>query len=338
MKLKEVSDFLDGHLTGSPETEIEGVSGITDASEGCITYLRDESLLAGARNCRASAVISARQHPDLGKPEILVPNPSVAFARLLKLFYEKPFQHLGVLEGANVSADVTLGEAIAIYPGVYIGRGTKIGERVAIHPNTYVGEEAEIGDDCLIYPNVTIRNGVKIGKRVIIHSGVVIGSDGFGYVMDEGRHFKIPQVGIVIVGDDVEIGANSTVDRATTGATVIGAGTKIDNLVQIAHNVKIGKNVIIVAQTAIAGSSEIGDYVMIGGQAGISDHVKIQSGTMIAAQSGVMTDLQKDIYWGSPCLPHRQYKRSILLFKRLPELNNRIIELENKLKTLTGNK
>jgi len=197
-----------------------------------------------------------------------------------------------------------------------------------------VGENTTVGKDCMIYPNVVLRENVKVGNKVIIHSGSVIGSDGFGYVFEEGRYHKIPQVGGVIIGDDIEIGSNVSIDRATTGNTIIGKGTKIDNLVQIAHNVKIGENTIIVAQVGIAGSTEVGDFVTLAGQVGIADHVKIGSGTVIGAQSGIASDLTKGFYTGSPALPHREWLRAHALFAKLPELYKKIKELEKKIKEL----
>jgi UDP-3-O-[3-hydroxymyristoyl] glucosamine N-acyltransferase len=226
------------------------------------------------------------------------------------------------------------GKEVSIHPFAYISDNVTIGRDTIIYPGVFIGEGTVIGDGCTIYANVTIREKVTVGNRVIIHSGSVIGSDGFGYVWEEGRHYKIPQVGGVIIGEDVEIGANVTIDRATTGNTIIGRGTKIDNLVQIAHNVTIGERSIIVAQVGIAGSSEIGNFVTLAGQVGIPDHVKIADGCIIGAQAGVMGNLSKGIYLGSPAMPHRDWLRSTALFSKLPELNRRIKELEEKVLTL----
>jgi UDP-3-O-[3-hydroxymyristoyl] glucosamine N-acyltransferase len=198
----------------------------------------------------------------------------------------------------------------------------------------FIGEGTVIGNNCILYPHVTLRERVFIGDRVIIHSGSVIGSDGFGYVFDKGKYHKIPQVGGVIVGDDVEIGSNVSVDRATTGDTIIGKGTKIDNLAQIGHNVKIGNNSIIVAQVGIGGSSEIGDYVTIGGQVGIADHTRIESETMLGAKSGVMGHMPKGIYSGAPAIPHRDWLKSKAICAKLPELYKKIKELEEKIYAL----
>ncbi|MEO5360010.1 MAG: UDP-3-O-(3-hydroxymyristoyl)glucosamine N-acyltransferase [Nitrospirota bacterium] len=335
MKLIEISDMLGGRLTSGHDIEIDGACGVDDVKSGQITYLADLKLTTKLINSQASAVIIKRERHDIHIPQVVVSNPSHAFSKLLRMFYTKPFRTTGVMNGAYISEGVTLGKDISIYPGVYISSGAAIGDNTTIYPGVYIGENTIIGQNCLIYSNVSIREDVRIGNRVILQSGAVIGSDGFGYEMDGGRFIKIPQIGTVILEDDVEIGANTTIDRATTGSTVIGAGTKIDNLVQIAHNVKIGKNSILIAQTGIAGSSSLGDYVVLAGQVGISDHIEIEAGTKVGAQSGVMANLKTGAYMGSPSLPHLQYKRSHILFTKLPELNDRINKLEKQLAELT---
>ncbi|MBF0518865.1 MAG: UDP-3-O-(3-hydroxymyristoyl)glucosamine N-acyltransferase, partial [Nitrospirae bacterium] len=287
------------------------------------------------RTSEVSAVLVREEIPGLDKAQVIVKNPPLSFARLLGVFYITPHEVKGVMDGAFVSEDVSIGEQVTIYPASFVGAQAAIGNRTIVYPGVFIGEGTTIGEDCLIYPNVTIRERVTIGSRVIIHPGVVVGSDGFGYEQDNGIHVKVPHVGTVIIGNDVEIGANSTIDRATTGETVIGDGTKIDNLVQIAHNVKIGRNSIIVAQVGIGGSTVIGDYVMLGGQVGVSDHTEISSGTMVAAQSGVKGTLPKGMYMGSPCFSHSRYKRSHIIFTKLPEMYEKIQELEKKLNDLS---
>ncbi|MBF0516490.1 MAG: UDP-3-O-(3-hydroxymyristoyl)glucosamine N-acyltransferase [Nitrospirae bacterium] len=338
MKLIEIADMLGGRITSGHDIEISGVCGVNDAKNGQITYLTDPKLTGRLINSQASAVLIKRTHPDIRIHQVVIDNPSTAFSKLLRLFYSKPFTAFGVIAGAYISEGVTLGKDISIYPGAYICHGASIGEKTVIHPGVFIGENTIIGQECIIYPNVSILESVTIGSRVIIQPGAVIGSDGFGYEMDAGRFVKIPQVGTVIIDDDVEIGANTTIDRATTGATKIGAGTKIDNLVQIAHNVEIGQNSILIAQSGIAGSSTLGNYVVLAGQVGIADHVEIEAGTRVGAQSGVMEDLKKGAYMGSPSLPHLQYKRSHILFAKLPELNERISSLEKQLAEITKDK
>lgn len=334
MKLKELALMLGGEVRDDPEREIQGVAGIHEVKEGEITFLSDLKLIKECGRSKASCVIVRDFIPDLDKPQIVVKNPLYAFAQLLEYFYIKPVHPAGISTMAFVSQQAKIGKDVSIHPFAYISDGVVIGENTIIYPGVFIGNDTVIGDRCILYPNVTMREKVKVGNRVIIHSGSVIGSDGFGYVVEGGRHHKIPQVGGVVIGDDVEVGANVTIDRATTGNTIIGSGTKIDNLVQIGHNVSIGENSIIVAQVGIAGSTEIGNFVVLGGQVGIADHAKIDDGCMIGAQSGVMGHLTKGIYSGYTAIPHRDWLKSTALFAKLPELNKRIRELEEKIKIL----
>lgn len=326
--------MLGGEITGAPDIEIKGVAGISDAKDGDITFLVSTKLIKECIESKASAVVVKDAIHEINKPQLKVANPQYAFARLLEHFYIKPLAPAGISDKVFVSDKAKIGEEVTVHPMAFISDGASIGSKTVIFPGVFIGENSSIGEGCVIYPNVTIRENVKIGSKVIIHSGAVIGSDGFGYVMEKGIHYKIPQVGGVIVGDDVEIGANVTIDRATTGNTVIGKGTKIDNLVQIAHNVKIGENSIIVSQVGIGGSTEIGNYVVLGGQVGVADHAKIDDGVMVGAQSGLMGRVTKGIYSGSPIIPHRDWLRSIAIFAKLPELNKRIKELEDKIKDI----
>jgi UDP-3-O-[3-hydroxymyristoyl] glucosamine N-acyltransferase len=250
----------------------------------------------------------------------------------------KPRPCRGISKNAFVSESSSLGQDVSVYDFAYVSDGVKIGSRSVIHPGVFIGENSVVGDDCVIHPNVTIREGVTIGSRVIIHSGSVIGSDGFGYVFEEGAHQKIPQVGGVIIEDDVEIGAAVTIDRATTGNTVIGRGTKIDNLVQIGHNVQIGRNVILVAQIGIGGSSRIEDGVILGGQVGVADHTHVEAGTMVAAKSGILGEVKRGIYSGVPMMPHRDWLKASAVFARLPELKKKIEELEKKIGSIENGK
>ena len=334
MKLKELALMLGGEAIGDPETEVGGAAGIREVEEGQATFLTDIKLLKECAASKASCVIVRDFIPDLGKPQIIAKNPLYAFGRVLEHFYVAPYKSTGISSAAFVSPKARIGNNVSIHPFVSLADNAAVGSDTVLYPGVIVGEDAAIGDHCILYPNVTIRDKVRIGNRVIIHAGSVIGADGFRYVMEGGRHHKIPQVGGVIVGDDVEIGANVTIDRATTGDTVIGKGTKIDNLVQIAHNVRIGENSLIVSQVGIAGSTEIGNYVVLGGQVGVADHAKIDDGVMVGAQSGVFGHLQKGIHSGSPTIPHRDWLRSVSLFAKLPELHKKIKELEEKIKVL----
>ncbi|MEK7823189.1 MAG: UDP-3-O-(3-hydroxymyristoyl)glucosamine N-acyltransferase, partial [Nitrospirota bacterium] len=259
-------------------------------------------------------------------------NPYLAFARTLEIFYKAPFNPLGISKESIIGENVSFGSDVSVYPNVYISNNVAIGNRVTIFPFVYIGENVSVGDDSVIYPNAAIREKVKIGKRVIIHSGAVIGSDGFGYVREKEKHYKIPQVGGVIIEDEVEIGANVTIDRATLGNTVIGSGTKIDNLVHIAHNVKTGKNCIILAQVGISGSVEIGDNVVLAGQVGIADHKRIADGVMVVGKSGVTNNLEPGVYSGTPAIPHKDWLRAQSIYAKLPDILRRLQELERKIK------
>ena len=335
MKTGEIAKKLEGELTGDPMLDIKGVSGLAGAREGDITFLRSRKYLKDLKNTRASCLIVKETVPEFAGPQIKVPDPYYAFARLLGVFYAKPRSPFGVMDGAFVSKAAALARDVSVYPLSYISDGVSIGRGTVIHPFVFVGEGVSIGEDCLLYPNVVVREGVRVGNRVIIHPGAVIGSDGFGYTFHEGEHYKVPQVGGVLIEDDVEIGANVTVDRATTGDTVIGKGTKIDNLVQVGHNVKIGRGVILVSQAAVGGSAEIGDFTAVGGQTGIADHASIEAGTMLGARSGVMPgELPKGTYSGAPAMPHTVWLKASAIMQRLPELVKRLRALEETVEKL----
>ena len=245
----------------------------------------------------------------------------------------------GIAAAVVRGVDTQIGSDVSIWPGVTLGDRVTIGARVTLYPGVFVGDDTTIGDDTLLYPNVVVREGCAIGARVIIHSGTVIGSDGFGYVQDQGRHYKIPQLGGVTIENDVEIGANVTVDRATLGQTIIKQGTKIDNLVQIAHNVTIGAHSILVAQVGIAGSTRVGHHVMIGGQAGLADHIVIGDQVMIAARAGVNRSLESNqIVSGAPVMPHEVWVKAQAVIPRLPELRQAVRTLEERMKQLEASR
>jgi UDP-3-O-[3-hydroxymyristoyl] glucosamine N-acyltransferase len=333
MKLKEIAELIGGELIGDGGVEISGVSGIDEAKDGDITYVTGPKWLKAAALSPASAVICGAPAANLGKPHIFTKNPQLSFAKLLSRFYVKPHPCLGVSKAAYVSEKARIGAGVTVYPLAYISDGAEIGPEAVLYPGVFVGNDATVGEGCVIYANVTIREGTKIGRHVTIHAGAVIGADGFGYVYDAGIHHKIPQVGRVVIEDDVEIGANVTIDRATTGSTVIGAGTKIDNLVQIGHNVRVGRGSIIVAQVGIGGSSTLGDGVILGGQAGIADHTTLESGTMLGAKAGALGEVKRGVYSGTTPMPHREWLKAQAIFARLPELKRRIEALEEALQT-----
>ena len=332
MKLRELAERIGGRIAGNPEVEITGVSGIDEAGEGEITLLLDRKGLKKDR-VRASALIVKTEMEDLAVSMLVSENPLYTFARALEVFHAAPRSAPGVSGKAFVGDNVVMGEDVTVGPFAHISGNVTLGSRVTVSSGVFVGDGTSIGDDSFIYPNASIREKIAIGRNVIIHSGAVIGSDGFGYVPAEGKHYKIPQVGGVIIEDEVEIGANVCIDRGTTGNTIIGRGTKIDNLAQIAHNVKIGKNCIIVSQVGISGSVVIGDGVILAGQVGIRDHITIGNKAVIGAQSGVGADVPEGkVYSGSPAIPHGQWLRAQHIYSRLPEYVKRIQELERTLR------
>jgi|Deesub1362A_J573_1020465.scaffolds.fasta_scaffold11802_3 UDP-3-O-[3-hydroxymyristoyl] glucosamine N-acyltransferase len=336
MKLKDIAQYINAELFGDGEIEIKGVSGLDSVREGEITFIKSKKYLKKLTQSAASAVITNEAFDDLNIPQLILKNPLIGFAKVLEIFYPEKKGPIGISEGAHVCSTARIGKDVTIYPHVFIGENTTVGDRTIIYPGVFIGEDVKIGSDCVIFPNVSIYNSVVIGSRVRIHAGTVIGSDGFGYVFEADRHYKIPQVGGVIVEDDVEIGASVTIDRATTGNTVIGEGTKIDNLVQIAHNVHIGKHCIIVAQVGIAGSTRLGNYVTLAGQVGVSDHTTIEDGTIVTAQSGVMGDVKKGVYSGSPAMSHFKWLRVRATLELLPDIHKKVKELEKAIKEIKG--
>lgn len=338
MDLKDIALIINGEVPGNADVDIAGVAGVHDAKEGDITYLAGTKFLNALRNSKASAVIVNGLIEDIDKPQVIVKNPQFAFSLLLSHFYVKPHPCLGISSNAYVSEKAAIGKDVTVYPFACISDGASIGPGSIIHAGVFVGENSRIGEGSIVYPNVTIREGVNIGNKVIIHAGTVIGADGFGYVFENGIHNKIPQVGGVIIEDNVEIGANVTIDRATTGNTVIGEGSKIDNLVQVGHNVRVGRNVILVAQVGIGGSSILGDGVVMGGQAAVSDHTVIEAGSMFAARSGALGEVKRGIYSGAPIMPHRDWLRATAIFAKLPELHKKIKLLEDRIKQLEEGK
>ncbi|MDQ7787841.1 MAG: UDP-3-O-(3-hydroxymyristoyl)glucosamine N-acyltransferase [Thermodesulfovibrionales bacterium] len=334
MKLRELASLIHGEIIGDESIEITGASGIREAKKGEITFLSARKYLKDLAGSGASCVIVREPLTDIPVAQVKVPNPQLAFAKLLEHFYVKRHVPAGVSADAYISGTARIAEGVSVYPFCYVSAGVSLGKRTVVYPHVFIGEDSAIGEDCILHPNVTVREKVRIGDRVIIHSGAVIGSDGFGYVFDQGIHHKIPQVGGVIVADDVEIGANVSIDRATTGDTLIGSGTKIDNLVQIAHNVKIGRNSLIISQVGIAGSAEIGDYVTLAGQVGVADHTHIESETIFGAQAGAMGHVAKGIYSGSPGIPHREWLKAQAVYAKLPELQKKVRALEAKIKEL----
>ncbi|MCW5934591.1 MAG: UDP-3-O-(3-hydroxymyristoyl)glucosamine N-acyltransferase [Fimbriimonadia bacterium] len=334
-RLVEIAEHIRAVLRGDPDHLIHSAGGLEDVTDQGLTYAEDERKLRQALQSPAAAIIVHPNHaPPNGnlKAFLLHPNPRLAFAQALSLFNPMPKPALGVHPTAVIGAGVSLGDEVSIQPYAVIGDGAKIGHRVNIYPYVYVGDGAVVGDDCTLYPHAVVMPFVALGDRVALHPGAVVGGDGYAYVQHEGIHHKIPQIGTVVVEEDVEIGSNATIDRAMTAETRIGKGTKIDNLAQIAHNVKVGSHCLIVSQVGIAGSSVLEDYVVLAGQVGVKDHVRIGQGAVVGAQGGVTKNLAPNtVYWGTPAISHRELLHILSHFHRLPQLAERIQALEKKL-------
>lgn len=334
--LKEIAELIDGEIIGDGNIVITGVAGIKEAACGDITFLANPKYFSLIDKTAASAIVTGQDIETTAKPIIRTQNPSLAFAKLVSaLAPTKLTQPKGLHPTAVLGKNVLLGKDVAIGPYAVIEDDVSIGEKTIIYAGCFIGHHTKIGSDTLIYPNVSIREYITIGSRVIIHSGTVIGSDGFGFVTIDGLHHKIPQLGTVQIGDDVEIGANVTVDRARFDKTVIGKGTKIDNLVQIAHNVVIGENCIIVAQVGISGSANIGNNVTLAGQAGIVGHISIGDNAIVMAQSGVSKSVPAQaVVWGYPAKPRDIAKRINASVQNLPRLYRAVAELKKKIEEL----
>ncbi|MBW2476935.1 MAG: UDP-3-O-(3-hydroxymyristoyl)glucosamine N-acyltransferase [Deltaproteobacteria bacterium] len=334
--LAVLAELVGARMTGDPSTRIVGVAPIDNADEGEITFLANPKHQEKLANCRASAVIVP---PSLAgtieKPLLLADNPYLAFAKILKHFYERPSAPQGVHEKADVHPDASIGDDVTISSGCVIGAGSVIGKGSCLHPNVVVYQDVQIGEDCLIHANVTIRERCVLGDRVILQPGVTIGSDGFGYVPDGNRHYKIPQIGRVILEDDVEVGSSSCIDRGTMGDTRIGRGTKVDNLIQIAHNCQVGNDCILIAQMGLAGSVKIGDHCTISGQVAIKDHVTLGNNVTVAGKSGVTSDVAaQQVVAGFPAMPHKDWLRANMTFPKLPEMRNELRQLKKQVKEL----
>ena len=336
----QLAALIEGAVEGDGSIAIRGISSIEDALEGDITFAENDKLLTSAGRSRASAVIAHANSPVSaertgGKPLIRVKNPRFAFAQVLRIFAPEPKVYKGIHPTAVIGENVTIGRNASVHALAVIGDNVRLGENCVIYPFVYLGDNVTVGDNCVIYPHVVLHDDTEIGNAVVIHSGSVLGTDGFGYMFIENRHYKIPQIGRVIVEDDVEIGANVTIDKARTGSTRIGTGSKIDNLVHIGHNVTVGKNCVIVAQVGISGSVEIGDGVILAGQVGIKDHVTIGDGCMVAAKAGILSDLPPQSFVsGMYARPHAHEMRAQVLYGKLPELNKHVKDLEARLAAL----
>ncbi len=333
----QIAELVRGEISGDGAIEITGFAPADCAKAGDLTFADKERHFLAAEKSQAAAILVSGPFTSAGKTLIRVANPRVAMARLLPHFFPRDTHAPGVHATAVIAATARVDPSAHIGPHVVLGENVRVGARAALLGGNHVGHDSTIGEDTCLHPAVIVYPLCKIGSRVSIHSGTIIGSDGYGYIFDEGRHRKVLQVGDVVIQDDVEIGANTTVDRAALGSTVIGQGTKIDNLVHIAHNVKLGGNAIVMGQAGIAGSTEVGHYSVVASQTGIAGHLKIGNQVTIGAKSGIMRDIADGAtVLGVPAVPDKQAKRQWLAVQQLPELIKRVRALEKELAGLTA--
>jgi|SRR5437879_554426 len=328
----EIAKLLGGEVIGDSSLIVKNFAPADRAQPCDLTFAENESYFVRAEQSAASAIIVDGAFKSERKVLIRVPNARVAFARILPLFYPEPTFAGGIHPTAVVPGSAHIHPSAHIGPYCVLGEEVRVGARCVLRAGNHLGAGCQLGEEVHLFPNVIIYPGTEVGNRVRIHSGTVIGADGFGYVLENGSHRKVPQIGNVIIRDDVEIGANVTVDRGALGPTIIGKGTKIDNLVQIGHNVILGDHCLIVSQAGIAGSTKLGNYVILGGQVGVAGHLKLGNRVSVAAQSGVMHNIPDGEKWfWTPAQPDRQSKRQIVALHQLPDLLKRVGELEKKL-------
>lgn len=316
--LGEIVDFVGGRYAGDRDRKVSAVAALAEAGREQLTFLSNRKYAAQLIETKAAAVLVPKNLESDDERWIRVDDPYFALAQIMTRWFSARPMPEGVSAKASVAASAKLGANVAVGPFATLGENVVLGNNVTVFQGVSIEAGSTIGDDCIIYPNVVIYDGTRIGRRCILHAGVIIGSDGYGFALNQGKHHKIPQIGIVRIEDDVEIGAGTTIDRAALGETVIGEGTKIDNLVQIGHNVKIGKHCLLVSQVGIAGSTELGDYVAVAGQSGFSGHLKIGHRVQVAAKSAVLEDVPDDAkVMGSPAMPFKEFARRQATLKRL---------------------
>jgi UDP-3-O-[3-hydroxymyristoyl] glucosamine N-acyltransferase len=338
-RLSEIAVLVDGEINGDDSVVIERIRGIEEAGGGDLTFLANPKYRKKLDDSGASAIIVASGTVCSGKNLLVVTDPYIALGRLLPLFHPEDEETSGISEQATIEAGAEVSPEAVIYPGVHISRGARIEEKAVLYPGVFIGRDAVVGQASILYPRVTLYRRCLIGRRVVLHAGVVIGSDGFGFARPGQDNLKIPQIGYVQIDDDVEVGANSTIDRGALGRTWIQRGVKIDNLVQIAHNVVIGEYSIVVAQVGISGSTTLGKGVIIGGQAGLVGHIRIGDHAMIAAGSGVHKDIAAgQIVAGRPHLPHRDWLKMEACRSKLPSIRESLAALQRRVLALEGNR
>jgi UDP-3-O-[3-hydroxymyristoyl] glucosamine N-acyltransferase len=332
--VRQIADQAGGTVVGNDRVIITGIASLAEACPGQISFFADPRFKELLKTTKASAILIAEPSAGFEGSQVIVRNPALAYAKVAALFAPPP-RFVGVSEKAFIADSAVIGKRVSIYPMAYVGDDAVIGDQVILFPGVFVGDRVKIGNSTVLYPNVTVMDDCVIGNEVIIHAGTVIGSDGFGFVRDGTVNVKIPQMGIVQIDDHVELGANNCIDRAALGKTWIKRGVKTDNLVQIAHNVVIGEDTVLVAQAAIGGSVFIGNQVVIGGQVAIRDHLRVEDRAMIGSQSGVAKSLGPgEIVSGSPAIPHRLWLKTSALIPRLPDFVARLRRLEKRLDDL----
>jgi UDP-3-O-[3-hydroxymyristoyl] glucosamine N-acyltransferase len=324
--IKQINKIIGGKVLGDDTLLVTGVSSIENAGEGDISFVKNEKFVNKALETKASAIVTHRSIVETKKTQIIVENPLISFIKLLKVISaQKQQQPHNIHPSAVISTNCSIGSNISVGANVVICENTMIGNNLVIYPNTYIGKDCNIGDDSILYPNVTILNEVTIGKRAIIHSGSTIGDDGFGFLQVNGKHLKIPQVGTVEIGDDVEIGSNVTIARATLDKTIIKSGVKIDNHSHVAHNVYIGEDTMLIAYAKLSGGIKVGKNVMIAGDVSIVDNLEIGDNSTIGAGSGVMHDVEAgSVVWGAPAKPINIEKRLQVLLRKLPDIYKKV--------------
>lgn len=335
MKLADIASLLGGTVIGDGGVEISAVAGIDEATDGDLTFVANPRYRAKIGETGASAILAPPDITTASKPLVVVADPYVSLAKVLAILYpeEKPVP--GVSEKAFIARDAVIADDVTIYPGVFVGSKARLEKGAVLHPGVFVGPGAMIGEDSVLHANVVVYRRCVVGRRVVLHAGVVIGGDGFGFANPGGSNVKVPQVGIVQIDDDCEIGANTTIDRGTLGKTWIKRGVKIDNLVQIGHNVVVGENSIIVAQVGVSGSTKIGDAVLVGGQAGLVGHITVGNGAMIAAKTGVHKNVPPGaVVSGAPQMPHGEWLRVQSTLPRLPEMRKELARLGGRIEGL----
>jgi UDP-3-O-[3-hydroxymyristoyl] glucosamine N-acyltransferase len=331
----QIAQQLRGEVIGDGSVELTGFAPADCARPGDLTFAEKETYFAAAEQSQAAAILVSGEFTSAKKVLIRVPNARIAVAKLLPVFFPPDQYPPGIHPSATIAATAQIDPTAHIGPNCVIGARVKIGARSALLGGNHIGRDCQIGADVCLFPNVVIYPKCQIGHRVAIHAATVIGSDGYGYVFDEGRHRKMLQIGNVIIHDDVEIGANAAIDRGALGPTTIGQGTKIDNLVQVAHNVVMGKHCLVMGQAGFAGSTRLGDYCVIASQSGIAGHLKLGNQAMVGAKSGVMRDIPDGgAVLGIPAAPDKQAKRQMIAVKHLPELIRRLRELEKQVAEL----